>query len=79
MIVVLKQGIITIKEGYELVWGIGLYGEHEYIVEYRVTESIKQIDDVQIIYWYFVIHGFLSGVFRGVNKMKKVEESSDEI
>lgn len=50
----LKQGIIITKDGYELVWGIGLYGEHEYIIEYRVTDFIKQLDDAQIIYWYFV-------------------------
>src|SRR5699024_9066020 len=51
---VLKKSIIQTDDGYELVWGIGLYGEHEYAVRYTVTDFIKQLDDAQIIYWYFV-------------------------
>lgn len=49
-----KKGIIETKDGYELVWGIGLYGKHEYILEYTITDFIKQLDDAQILYWYFV-------------------------
>lgn len=50
----LKNGIIETSKGYELVWGIGVYGEHEYVLEYKVTDFIKQLNDAQMIYWYFV-------------------------
>lgn len=49
-----KNGIIKKKDGYELSWGIGKYGRHEYIVEYTVTNFIKQLQDSQILFWRFV-------------------------
>ena len=45
----LKNGIIETSQGYELVWGIGVYGEHEYVLEYKVTDFIKQLNDAQMI------------------------------
>ncbi len=49
-----KNGMIEKKDGYELSWGIGEYGQHEYIVEYTVTHFIKQLQDSQILFWRFV-------------------------
>jgi uncharacterized membrane protein YgcG len=49
-----KNGIIKTKDGYELCWGIGSYGKHEYIVEYTITNFIKQLQDSQILFWRFV-------------------------
>src|SRR5699024_9044581 len=49
-----RNGIIETNNGYELSWGIGMYGEHEYIVEYTVTDFIKQLEDSQILFWRFV-------------------------
>lgn len=49
-----KNGIIKTSGGYELSWGIGEYGQHEYIVEYTVTNFIKQLNDSQILFWRFV-------------------------
>ncbi len=49
-----KNSIIETKDGYELSWGIGEYGKHEYIVEYTITNFIKQLQDSQIIFWRFV-------------------------
>lgn len=49
-----KNGIIETKDGYELSWGIGEYGEHHYIIEYTVTNFIKELQDSQILFWRFV-------------------------
>src|SRR5699024_971875 len=40
--------------GYELAWGIGEYGRHEYTIQYNVTNFIKQLRDSQILFWRFV-------------------------
>src|SRR5699024_9332050 len=49
-----KNGIISTGDGYELSWGIGDYGDHVYVVEYVVTDFIKQLKDAQILFWRFV-------------------------
>lgn len=49
-----KSGIIETAEGIELSWGIGEYGQHEYILEYEITNFIKQLNDAQMLYWQFV-------------------------
>lgn len=49
-----KNGIIKTSSTYELCWGIGEYGDHEYIVQYTVTNFIKQLDDAQIVFWRYI-------------------------
>lgn len=49
-----KNGIVKTNDGYELCWGIGEYGYHEYIVQYKVTNFIKQLDDAQILFWRYI-------------------------
>lgn len=49
-----KNGIIKTEKGYELCWGIGEYGAHEYVVQYKVTNFIKQLDDAQILFWRYI-------------------------
>lgn len=49
-----KNGIIETNNGYELSWGIGEYGKHEYIIEYTITDFIKQLQDSQVLFWRFV-------------------------
>lgn len=49
-----KNGIIKEKDHYELAWGIGEYGKHEYHLQYTVTDFIKQLDDSQMLFWQFV-------------------------
>src|SRR5699024_1945099 len=49
-----KNGIIKTGDGYELSWGIGDYGKHEYVVEFVVTDFIKQLKDAQVLLWRFV-------------------------
>lgn len=49
-----KSGMIHTSEGIELSWGIGEYGQHEYTIEYIITNFIKQLDDSQMLYWQFI-------------------------
>ncbi len=49
-----KNSIITTNDGYELSWGIGEYGDHEYNLEYTVTNFVKELEDSQMIFWRFV-------------------------
>jgi len=49
-----KNGLIETARGYELVWGIGNYGEHTYELEYTITNMIKQVEDAQMLFWQFI-------------------------
>src|SRR5699024_496350 len=49
-----KNSILKTDDGYELVWGIGEYGHHEYHIRYVVTDFIKQLEDSQILFWRFI-------------------------
>lgn len=49
-----KNGIIDRGDRYELSWGIGEYGSHEYILEYTLTDFIKELKDSQILFWRFI-------------------------
>lgn len=49
-----KNGIIDTGGGYELAWGIGDYGLHDYVLEYTMTDFIKELEDSQILFWRFV-------------------------
>lgn len=49
-----KNGIIETASGYELAWGIGDYGRHEYELEYTVTNFVKELTDSQMLYWRFI-------------------------
>ncbi|HLR36215.1 MAG TPA: DUF2207 domain-containing protein [Tissierellales bacterium] len=49
-----KNGIVKTPYGYELCWGIGKYGEHNYEIEYTVTDFIRQYEDKQGIFWRFI-------------------------
>lgn len=53
-----KNGIIETKKGVELSWGISEYGTREYILEYTVTNFVKQLKDSQIVHWTFSNEGF---------------------
>ena len=52
-----KSGIIKTSSGYELSWGIGEYGRHEYDLEYTVTNFVEQLTDSQMVFWQFVNPG----------------------
>lgn len=52
-----KNGIVKTKKGVELSWGIGEYGKHEYMIEYTVTNIIKELKDAQMLFWTFSNEG----------------------
>lgn len=52
-----KSGIIKTSTGYELSWGIGDYGKHEYDLEYTITNFVEQLNDSQMVFWQFVNPG----------------------
>lgn len=37
--------------GVELCWGIGDYGRHTYVVEYDITNMVRQLQDGQSFFW----------------------------
>ncbi len=49
-----RSGIIKTSSGYELSWGIGDYGRHEYDLEYTITNFVEQLNDSQMVFWQFV-------------------------
>lgn len=50
-----KCGIVDLGGGkYELCWGLGEYGSHEYIIEYKITEIVKNFKGTQALFWKFV-------------------------
>lgn len=48
-----KYGIIETADGYELTWGIGEYGPHEYVVTYTLSDLVRQLDDGQSMFMNF--------------------------
>lgn len=50
-----KYGVIQLEEedGYELVWGVGNYGERTYEPTYQLTNLVHQLKDGQSLYWNF--------------------------
>lgn len=52
-----KSGIIRTSSGYELSWGIGEYGRHEYDLQYTITNFVEQLTDSQMVFWQFVNPG----------------------
>lgn len=51
------HSIVKVPDGYELVWGLGSYGSFEYELQYRISNYVKELEDAQMIYWYFVSDG----------------------
>lgn len=49
-----KNSIISTSTGYELSWGIGEYGRHDYTLEYTITDFVKELTDAQMVFWKFV-------------------------
>ena len=49
-----RSGIIQTSSGYELSWGVGEYGRHEYELEYTITNFVEQLTDSQMVFWQFV-------------------------
>lgn len=46
-----KYGLISTEDGYELSWGIGEYGDHEFTVNYTISGMVRQLEDGQSLLW----------------------------
>ncbi|WP_143318837.1 DUF2207 domain-containing protein [Clostridium sp. HBUAS56010] len=47
-------GIIKTSDGYELCWGIGSYGSHQYTIQYTIDGLVKNYGDYAGFYHQFV-------------------------
>lgn len=74
-----KNGLIKTKDGYELAWGISEYGRNEYVIEYTITDFVKQLKDSQMIFWTFlsgdVLPNRVSLEIETVKPLSKEDES----
>lgn len=55
-----KCGIVRTREGNELCWGIGDYGDHIFTVRYRMTNAVKSLDDYDMLHMQLVSPGLSS-------------------
>ena len=53
-----KAGIHYVSEGDEICWGMSSYGENTYIVEYKITNFVNNVDSDQMVYWAIVPQNF---------------------
>jgi hypothetical protein len=47
-------GILKTSDGYELCWGIGGYGDHQYTIQYTVEGLVKDYGDYAGFYHQFI-------------------------
>ena len=52
-----KCGMVPKKDGAELCWGIGPYGEHRWTVTYRLTGLVMGYDDADALYFTWIPPG----------------------
>lgn len=52
-----RCGMVTKRNGYELCWGIGSYGHHDFTVNYRMTNAVKSLEDYDKLHLQFVSPG----------------------
>ncbi|WP_127724704.1 DUF2207 family protein [Anaerosphaera multitolerans] len=49
-----KYGFVKTPNGYELTFGKTNYSNNEFVVQYRITNFVKQLNDYQMVYWEFI-------------------------
>ncbi|MBQ0024626.1 MAG: DUF2207 domain-containing protein [Bacteroidales bacterium] len=52
-----RCGILYKRDGCELCWGLGSYGNHLFTVEYTMTNVVKSLDDYDCLHMQFVSPG----------------------
>ncbi len=52
-----KYGVNRVAGGFELCWGIGSYGTHTYVVQYTLSNMVKQLQDGQSFFWQLYTYG----------------------
>jgi len=55
-----KCGVISKRNGYELCWGIGEYGDHQYTISYFVSNMVIGMSDYDKLHFQFVSPGLSS-------------------
>lgn len=56
-----KCGIVDVSDDKkELCWGLSHYGKHIYVVDYKLTNLVKSLDDYDMIHYQFVSPGLSS-------------------
>lgn len=48
------SGILKTSKGYELCWGIGTYGDHQYTIQYTLDGLVKDYGDYAGFYHQFI-------------------------
>lgn len=52
-----RCGIVDTGDGYELCWGIGSYGHHNFVVSYRMSNVVKSLADYDVLHLQTVSPG----------------------
>lgn len=52
-----KCGLNPISSGYEICWGVGSYGPHQYTVIYRITDAVDILNDADCFHFQMVSPG----------------------
>ncbi len=45
-----RCGVVKSRNGCELCWGIGSYGNHHFVVTYRMSNAVKSLDDFDALH-----------------------------
>lgn len=49
-----RCGIVSVKKGYELCWGISSMGDHTYTISYHLTNLVKDYQGTDGFYYRFI-------------------------
>lgn len=52
-----KCGLHPVSGGYELCWGVGSYGDHQYTAMYLITDAVDILDDAACFHYQLVSPG----------------------
>ena len=52
-----RCGMVTSRNGRELCWGIGSYGNHHFVVTYRMSNAVKSLEDFDALHMQLVSPG----------------------
>lgn len=55
-----RCGIVTKRNGVEICWGLGSYGNHIYNVDYVMTNAVKSLEDYDMLHMQLVSPGLSS-------------------
>ena len=52
-----KCGLYRTEGGYEICWGVGSYGDHQYEVRYMITDAVDLLEDADVFHFQLVSPG----------------------